>query len=120
MHGICESSHEWSFEIVAFIALDRVVYLALGRGGFWLLRASAMTIAEQRLRRPRPATVWPRVAVVIPARDEADGIGRCLASLFRQDYRGPWSVVAGRRRQQRRHRRGGAARRRRLRRARIG
>jgi hopene-associated glycosyltransferase HpnB len=30
---------------------------------------------------------------VIPARDEAAGIGRCLESLFGQDYRGPFHVV---------------------------
>jgi hopene-associated glycosyltransferase HpnB len=33
------------------------------------------------------------VAVVIPARDEADGIGEAVDSLLRQDYPGPFSIV---------------------------
>jgi glycosyltransferase involved in cell wall biosynthesis len=33
------------------------------------------------------------IGVVVPARDEADGIGRCLASLANQSYRGNVHVV---------------------------
>lgn len=36
---------------------------------------------------------WPRVGVVIPARNEADAIGPTLAALDRQDYPGEWSLV---------------------------
>ena len=36
---------------------------------------------------------WPRVDVVIPARDEAESIAACLRSLLAQDYPGPLRVV---------------------------
>jgi hopene-associated glycosyltransferase HpnB len=75
-------------DLIALLPLAVWAYLALGRGAFWRCR-------ERDDASPEPASppAWPRVVAVIPARDEADGIGRCLASLFRQDYRGPWSVV---------------------------
>jgi hopene-associated glycosyltransferase HpnB len=73
-------------EIAAFIALAIWSYLAIGRGGFWRL-------TERDDGRPPPPETWPRVAIVIPARDEAEVIGKCLGSLLRQDYPGPCSVV---------------------------
>ena len=74
------------FEITAFLALAIWSYLALGRGAFW-------RCAERDDTASPPPAVWPRVAVVIPARDEADVIGRCLGSLLKQDYPGSWSVI---------------------------
>jgi hopene-associated glycosyltransferase HpnB len=74
------------FEVFSFLALAGWAYLAIGRGGFW-------RCAERDDDDPRPPPAWPRLAIVIPARDEAAGIDRCLESLFRQDYRGPWSVI---------------------------
>lgn len=61
-------------------------YLLLGRGGFWR--------ADQRDTpgAPEPAD-WPAVVAVVPARDEADVIGRSLGSLLRQDYPGALRVV---------------------------
>jgi len=73
-------------EITAFLALAIWCYLALGRGGFW-------RCTERDDATPPAPAVWPRVAVVIPARDEANAIGRCLGSLLRQDYPGSWSVI---------------------------
>ena len=95
-------------EITAFLALAIWSYLALGRGGFW-------RCAERDDGHPRPPAAWPRVAVVIPARDEAGGIDRCLISLFSQDYPGPWSVIliddnSGRRHSQHLAARGGRLR----------
>ncbi len=40
-----------------------------------------------------PGIAWPPVSVVIPARDEADSVGACLASLLAQDYPGPLRIV---------------------------
>jgi hopene-associated glycosyltransferase HpnB len=74
------------FEITAFLALAMWCYAALGRGGFW-------RCAERDDGKPLPPAVWPGVAVVIPARDEADVIGQCLGSLLGQDYPGSWSVI---------------------------
>jgi glycosyltransferase involved in cell wall biosynthesis len=41
-------------------------------------------------RRP---TGTAKVAVVIPARDEAENIRQCLASLLAQDYPGPLAIL---------------------------
>ena len=60
--------------------------LIFAHGGFWRTRErDDATIAD--------LNAWPRVGVVIPARDEADVIGTTLASLLRQDYPGPFSVI---------------------------
>jgi hopene-associated glycosyltransferase HpnB len=40
-----------------------------------------------------PVENWPKVTAVIPARDEADGVGETIGSLLRQDYRGEFSIV---------------------------
>ncbi len=73
-------------EIITVPALAASVYLAIGRGAFW-------RCAERDSEAPVPPPTWPRVTVVIPARDEADGIGQCVESLFRQDYPGPYSII---------------------------
>src|SRR6516165_4195375 len=64
-----------------------VIWLALiaGRGWFWLA-------AERDAGGPAPA-VWPTVVAVIPARDEAESIGKSVTSLLRQDYPGSFSIV---------------------------
>jgi chlorobactene glucosyltransferase len=42
---------------------------------------------------PPPPDQAPLIAVIVPARDEEDNIGRCLASLVAQDYpAGRWRV----------------------------
>ena len=69
---------------VGVAALLAWAVLLGGRGGFW------------RIERPRPAPVpaeWPAVVAVIPARDEAEGIGQTVDSLLSQDYPGRFSVV---------------------------
>jgi hopene-associated glycosyltransferase HpnB len=73
-------------EITAFIALAIWSYLAVFRGGFWRL-------TERDDGDPPSPAAWPRVAIVIPARDEAEVIGKCLTSLLGQDYPGPCAVV---------------------------
>lgn len=71
--------------LLAAAALAVWVYLIAGRGDFWLA-------AERDDGGPAPA-VWPAVTAVIPARDEAEGVGETIASLLRQDYPGPFSVI---------------------------
>ena len=71
---------------LVLIALAIWLYLALGRGSFW--RSSV------RDDQSAPAPVeWPRIVAVIPARDEADVISRCIGSLLAQDYQGSFSVL---------------------------
>jgi len=59
------------------------LYLLLFRGGFWRVRPEAA-----------PGEPPPRSVVdVIPARDEAECVGRAIASLFAQRYPGALHIV---------------------------
>jgi hopene-associated glycosyltransferase HpnB len=60
------------------------LYLWLRHGGFWRTTISPL---------PALPKDWPGVVAVIPARNEAEGIGRTVGSLLGQDYRGRVSVV---------------------------
>src|ERR1043165_4590017 len=64
---------------VSTVALGIWVYLVLARGGFWLCRE------RDDARAPLPA-VLPQVAIVVPARNEADNIAQSITSLLDQDY----------------------------------
>lgn len=66
--------------LAGFVALAIWAYLVFGRGAFWRV---------SRLRAPAAAAPHPpgRVAVVIAARNEADVIGRSIASLLNQSCR---------------------------------
>ncbi len=70
--------------IAAAAALVIWIYLLLGRGGFWRMPDSALPAVL-----PSPP---PRVAIVIPARNEASVIGKAIASLVRQDYPGLFHI----------------------------
>ena len=58
------------------------VYLVLGRGGFWRIYDAAPP--------PKLAGSPARIAVIIPARNEADVVGRAISSLLQQT--GPNSI----------------------------
>jgi hopene-associated glycosyltransferase HpnB len=58
------------------------LYLVLFRGMFWRLREAA----------PLPPHGPRRVAIVIPARNEAETIGRSIASLAAQNFEGPFHI----------------------------
>ena len=77
--------------IIAAIVLATWLYLTAARGGFW--RA-----AERDDDGAVPAALpsmpqWPPVTAMVPARDEAETVGDTVASLLRQDYRGPFNVI---------------------------
>jgi len=62
------------------------LYLALFRGGFWR--------ADQRLSdRIDEPSHWPKIAAVIPARDEAETIARAVRSIAGQDYPSDVTIV---------------------------
>ncbi|MFE2019921.1 glycosyltransferase [Streptomyces sp. NPDC059499] len=68
---------------VAWIAVGSLVvwvWLLLGQGFFWR--------TDQRLPRRAEPVRWPSVAVVVPARDEAEMLPVSLPSLLAQDYPG--------------------------------
>ena len=69
------------FTFLALLACAAWVYLAFRHGRFWR--------GDQRLDKNVAAPAeWPDVAIVIPARNEADVIGRAVASHMAQDYPG--------------------------------
>ena len=72
--------------MVASIALLVWLYLPFARGAFW-------RCGERDDSAPAGLTVWPRVAAIVPARNEADCIGDSIGSLLGQDYAGRWTVV---------------------------
>ncbi|MFF8289335.1 glycosyltransferase [Streptomyces sp. NPDC016309] len=72
---------------IAWIALGSVAawaWLLLGQGFFWR--------TDQRLPRRADPDRWPSVAVVVPARDEAEVLPLALPSLLAQDYPGPLEI----------------------------
>ncbi len=62
--------------ILALLSLVIWLVLVFARGGFWR--------ADQRLPPDCDETFSVRIASVVPARDEEDGIGRALSSLLAQ------------------------------------
>lgn len=72
-------------DLVALAALAVWIYLIAARGDFWL--------ASERGTHALPPPAWPVVVAVVPARDEAEGIGDTIGSLLRQNYGGDFSVV---------------------------
>jgi hopene-associated glycosyltransferase HpnB len=71
---------------VASIALAVWLYLLLARGAFW-------RCAERDDWASASPAAWPRVAAVVPARNEAECIGASIGSLLAQDYPGAWTVI---------------------------
>ena len=76
--------------LVASAVLMTWLALLAARGGFWLGRErdDRGTLGESP-----PERSWPDVAAVIPARDEAEGVGQTISSLLGQDYPGTFHVV---------------------------
>lgn len=73
--------------IFSGIGLLAILYLLLGRAGFW--RAD---IRDDR-DAPSAAVEWRPVVAVVPARNEADVIAKSLSSLLGQDYPKPLQVI---------------------------
>ena len=71
--------------LLALLSLAAWIYLATSRGGFWR--------ADQRLDDAASPEVWPAVAAIIPARNEAASIGAVVAAHLNADYRGDFRVV---------------------------
>src|SRR5260370_36195041 len=74
--------------ILAVISLLIWVVLTFLRGAFWQILAFDDDIAKKEsLER------WPRVAAVVPARNEAEVIARTVESLAKQEYAGGLRVA---------------------------
>jgi len=73
-------------EGIAALTVAIWLYLVFARGSFWL--CSERDNGESKL-----LSAWPSVAVVIPARNEADGIAETIGSLLCQDYAGAFTII---------------------------
>jgi hopene-associated glycosyltransferase HpnB len=70
---------------IGLLSLAAWVYMAFYRVGFWK--------TDSRLpEHPRLQGRWPRVAVIVPARNEAAMLPLTLPSLLKQDYPGTYHV----------------------------
>lgn len=70
---------------ITVLSLLAWLWLSCCQGMFWR--------ADVRLPCHQDPDVWPRVAVLVPARDEADVLPTSLPSLLRQSYPGEARVI---------------------------
>ena len=83
-----ELFHPHVSNVLGMIALAIWLHLFFGRGWFWRVRkVDADHDARESLGE------WPSVIAVMPARNEAQTIGRVVTGLMEQDYPGRFSVV---------------------------
>ncbi len=75
-------------DLAAALALAVWIYLIVGHGRFWRWRAEP--VADEL---PAGLDTLPEIVAIIPARNEADGIGTAVTSLLTQDYPRPVSVI---------------------------
>ncbi|MFE4631847.1 glycosyltransferase [Streptomyces sp. NPDC056773] len=71
--------------VAACASLAVWLWLTLGQGMFWR--------TDTRLPPRQAPARWPSVAIVVPARDEAEVLPRSLPSLLAQDYPGEAEVI---------------------------
>jgi hopene-associated glycosyltransferase HpnB len=75
---------------LGIITLGVWLHLFFGRGWYWRVRKfdfdGGRTEGEE-------LSAWPRVVAAVPARNEAETIGREVSSLAQQNYPGEFSVV---------------------------
>ncbi|WP_435971419.1 glycosyltransferase [Streptomyces sp. Qhu_M48] len=79
----------------ALVSLSVWVWLLLGQGFFWRTdqRLPPVDGGHARGDRPGRGGPWPRVVLVVPARDEAEVLPLSLPSLLAQDYPGVAEVI---------------------------
>lgn len=70
--------------LLALSSLGIWLYLFFAHGRFWLSRPQLLPALPQET---------PQVDIIVPARDEAETIGRVIASLAAQDYRGKYGII---------------------------
>jgi hopene-associated glycosyltransferase HpnB len=73
---------------VATLVLFIWIVLTFFRGAFWQLTRFDDDVAPHV-----PVQNWPRVMAVLPARNEAETIGRAVESLASQDYPGEFRII---------------------------
>jgi len=70
---------------IGAVSLLTWIYLISARGGFWRMRVERKPSAQ----RAAPAR---RIAIIVPARNEADSVAQAVQSLLQQTYPGPTHI----------------------------
>jgi hopene-associated glycosyltransferase HpnB len=83
--------------LIAWLSLIIWLVLLFARGGFWRAQPAG-TLSDSTVHAVGQAEVarrgaWPAVVAVVPARNEADVIGRAVLSLLSQDYAGSFHLI---------------------------
>ncbi|BAZ11306.1 glycosyl transferase family protein [Calothrix sp. NIES-4071] len=73
--------------VVTFLPVLIWIGLLIFRGAFWQIQEVLENVDNQNL------TEYPTVCAVIPARNEADLLGKALQSVLCQDYSGTFNIV---------------------------
>jgi hopene-associated glycosyltransferase HpnB len=89
------TTHFFFAPFIAWLSLLIWVILLVARGGFWRARPASPLAATTAAGNDEVSRrgEWPALVAVVPARNEADVIGRALGSLLRQDYPGAFHVI---------------------------
>lgn len=74
--------------VLGIITLAIWLHLVFGRGWFWRVGKLIADVPAEE-----PIVEWPSVMAVVPARNEAETIGRVVTSLVEQDYPGRISLA---------------------------
>jgi hopene-associated glycosyltransferase HpnB len=85
---VTELFHPQVANVLGIIVLAIWLHLFFGRGWFWRVRKVDADRGEGET-----LGAWPSVIAVVPARNEAETIGRVVTGLVQQDYLGAFSVV---------------------------
>lgn len=72
--------------VAAAVPLVIWLYLLLARGGFWRVSGALLPVASDR-------RTGRRIVAVVPARNEAEGIGKAVTSLMAQTLTPPLHVI---------------------------
>jgi hopene-associated glycosyltransferase HpnB len=83
-----ELMHPHVANALGIIALAIWLHLFFGRGWFWRIKK-----LDANAYVGKAPMGWPRIVVLVPARNEAETIQAAVRSLVQQDYLGEFSVV---------------------------
>ena len=76
----------------ALAAVGALTWIALAVD--WFRGVRRVGVLHEARRNRQPLERYPSVSVIVPARNEEEGVERALRSLFAQDYPGPFEILA--------------------------
>jgi hopene-associated glycosyltransferase HpnB len=81
------------FSILSLLSLLIWVSLVFAHGRFWASAPELLPQARAASAISAAPEEFPDVDIIVPARDEAQTIGRAIASLLSQDYAGKFRII---------------------------